>query len=70
MKLTGTLSKEFFGGDVWVLRTDEGAQYQLNGSVPSSLDGKKVKVSAKRSKAQFGISMVGDILDVSKVSAL
>ena len=67
MKLTGPLTREFFGGEVWVLRTDEGAQYQLAGKVPASLEGQRVKVKAKPSENAFGIGMVGDILDVQDI---
>lgn len=67
MKLSGQLSKEFFGGEIWVLRTREGAQYQLQGRIPEALEGKQVAVSASPSENAFGIGMVGEILDVSSI---
>lgn len=69
MKLTGTLTREFFGGEVWVLRTDEGAQYQLTGDVPAALEGHRVNVQAEPSDNAFGIGMIGPILDVQSVEA-
>ena len=67
MKLRGRLTKQFFGGDVWVLQADDGAQYQLNGQVPAKLEGQQVEVDAKPAKQGFGFSMVGDVLDVQKI---
>ncbi len=67
MKLTGTLTREFFGGEVWVLRTDDGGQYQLTGQVPDKLDGQRVKVKAEPSPQSFGFSMVGEILEVQTI---
>jgi len=67
--LTGTLAREFFGGPIWVLRSDDGAAYQLNGTVPDELEGCRVKIKAKKAKGQHGISMIGEILDVSSVTA-
>ncbi|MCB9759007.1 MAG: hypothetical protein H6739_04140 [Alphaproteobacteria bacterium] len=68
MKLVGQLTKEFFGGEVWVLRTDDGATYQLSGSIPSKLENRRVRVSARPSEASFGFSMVGQILDVRRIA--
>lgn len=69
MTLTGTLSREFFGGEVWVLRTDDGGQYQLAGSVPAKFEGKRVKVDATPSNNNFGISMVGQVLDLQSIKS-
>ncbi|HJN73337.1 MAG TPA: DUF5818 domain-containing protein [Myxococcota bacterium] len=69
MTLTGTLSREFFGGPLWVLRSDDGASYQLNGEVPEKLEGCRVRVRAKKAKGQFGIAMIGEILDLSSIEA-
>ena len=69
MNLTGTLTREFFGGEVWVLRTAEGAQYQLTGDIPEALEGHRVSVQAKPSDNAFGIGMIGPILDVQSIDA-
>ena len=69
MTIVGTLDKQFFGGDVWVLQADSGATYQLEGKIPGALKGKKVKVKGQTAKAQFGFSMVGEVLEVSSIKA-
>ena len=69
MNLTGMLTREFFGGEVWVLRTDDGAQYQLTGEVPAHLEDQRVKVKASPSENAFGIGMIGQILDVTSIEA-
>ena len=68
MELTGELRREFFGGDVWVLRTDDGQSYQLNGEIPETLLDRRVQVEASRAEAAFGFAMVGAILDVRRIS--
>ena len=69
MKLTGTLTREFFGGNVWVLRADDGASYELKGKVPEKLEGCRVVVRARKARSQFGISMIGEILETSSIEA-
>lgn len=64
MKLTGELTREFFGGDVWVLRTDDGQSFQLTGEIPEDLLDRRVDVEADRSEQAFGFAMVGEILEV------
>ena len=67
MKLSGKLSRTFLGGPVWVLKSDDGKQYQLQGKIPGGLDGKSVIVQGQLSDSQFGISMVGDIVEVKSI---
>lgn len=67
MNLKGTLQRQFFGGEVWVLDAEDGARYQLVGRIPEELAGKKVKVKGKPSPNNMGFSMVGDVLDVSRI---
>ena len=67
MKLRGRLTRQFFGGEVWVLQADDGAQYQLQGRVPERLDGKQVEVDAAPARQNMGFSMVGDIVDVKSI---
>lgn len=69
MKLSGRLSREFFGGDVWVLRASDGAQFQLLGEIPSGLDGKDVEVEGRLGEGEMGIAMVGDIVHVRSIRA-
>lgn len=63
----GTLRREFFGGEIWVLRTPDGQAYQLQGKIPSALEGKQVQVKGSASDKAFGIAMVGPILDVERI---
>ena len=67
MTLEGQLSREHFGGEVWVLRTADG-QYELKGRVPAALDGRRVRVKASRAKEAYGFSMVGTIVNVESIS--
>lgn len=67
MNLVGTLERQFFGGPVWVLKAEDGAQYQLQGSIPDRLDGEKVQVRGQPSAQGFGFSMVGDVIDVERI---
>lgn len=69
-QFTGTLKREFFGGEIWVLRSAAGQAYQLQGKIPAELEDKQVKVKGSASDAAFGIAMVGQILDVESISAL
>ena len=69
MKLTGVLTRQFFGGPVWVLQADGGAQYQLKGKVPEKYEGQRVQVEAEPAEQGFGLSMVGEVLEVKRVSA-
>ena len=63
----GTLKREFFGGEIWVLRTKGGQAYQLQGKIPAELEDSQVKVQGSASDAAFGIAMVGPILDVQRI---
>ena len=63
----GTLKREFFGGEIWVLRAKDGKAYQLQGKIPAELENSQVKVKGSASDAAFGIAMVGPILDVERI---
>ena len=63
----GTLKREFFGGEIWVLRTKAGQAYQLQGKIPAVLEDQLVKVQGSASHAAFGIAMVGPIIDVEQI---
>ncbi len=69
MKLTGTLTRQFFGGPVWVLQADGGASYQLKGKVPEALEGRRVEVEGVAAEQGFGLSMVGEVLEVKRIAA-
>ncbi len=68
MKLTGTLRRQFFGGEVWVLEADGGASWQLKGPVPRKLEGQRVTVSGRKAEAGFGFAMVGEVIEVDGVA--
>ena len=66
-KLTGTVQKSELEGGHWLLVTDGGEQYQLQGA--SGLqDGQKVVVEGSVQKDAFGIGMTGPTFKVSKVT--
>ena len=68
MTLKGTLRRQFFGGEVWVLEADGGASWQLRGKVPRELDGQRVEVSGKKAAAGFSFAMVGEVLEVERIA--
>jgi len=69
MKLKGKLEQQRLGMIVWVLTTDGGVSYQLKGTIPPELAGRQVQVTADRAEQQFGVAMVGEILDVKRIKA-
>lgn len=62
----GTLSYSDLGAGVWLLRTDDGQQLQLQGAIPEGLDGQRVEVKGREVEA-FGFGMAGPTLDVASV---
>jgi hypothetical protein len=65
----GKLVKADVGSGAWVLEADDGKHYQLAGSVPSDLAGRRVEVQGKEVES-FGFAMVGPTLEVRKVTPL
>lgn len=66
MNVEGKLVREDLGTGVWIVETDDGRRYMLDGDVPEGLAGKRVKVDGARSGV-MGIGMAGDVLTVRKV---
>ncbi|HVK75030.1 MAG TPA: DUF5818 domain-containing protein [Kofleriaceae bacterium] len=66
-KLTGTVQKSDLEGGHWLLVTDDGDQYQLDGA-NGLVDGQKVVVEGSVQKDAFGIGMTGPTFKVSKVT--
>jgi len=64
-KLTGTVQKSDLEGGHWLLVTDDGEQFQLDGATGLK-DGQKVTVEGNVDRGAFGIGMTGPILKVSK----
>ena len=66
-KLSGTIKKSDLEGGHWLLVTEDGEQYQLEG-VNEIKDGQHVVVEGKVERDAFGIGMTGPILKVKKVT--
>ncbi len=64
-KMSGTVQKSDLEGGHWLLVTDDGEQFQLEGA-SDLVDGQKVVVEGKVDKGAFGIGMTGPIIKVSK----
>ena len=64
-KLSGTVKKSDLEGGHWLLVTDDGEQYQLDGASDLQ-DGAAVEVEGKVERSMMGIGMTGPIFKVSK----
>jgi len=61
----GRVRRSDLEGGHWVLVTDQGVVYQLQGGGADLLvDGVKAEIEGKIAASQMGIAMVGDILEV------
>lgn len=67
MKKKGKLVRADLGAGGWMLETDDGETYQLDGDIPASLAGKRVEVKGKKSGG-FGFVMGGPTLQVESIS--
>ncbi len=70
LDLEGTVARDDFGGPVLMLRTAGGQTWQLEGDVPPSLIGRRVRVRGAEAEAQFGFAMVGPVIAVQRIEAL
>ena len=70
MKLKGTLSRTDVEGGHWLLKADDGEQYQLTGDVNAAKDGQRVEVEGKVDKQAMGFGMMGPHFNVTKLTAL
>lgn len=70
MKLKGTLSRTDVEGGHWLLKADDGEQYQLTGEVKDAKDGQRVEVEGKVDKQAMGFGMMGPHFSVTKLTAL
>ncbi len=67
MTLEGKLERRDLGTGVWVVATDDGRRFMLDGSVPEGLVGKRVRVDGDEVES-MGLGMVGDaVIAVRKV---
>ena len=70
MKLKGTITRSDLEGGHWLLKTDDGDQYQLQGAIDDAKDGQRVEVEGKVDKNAMGIGMMGAYFTVQKLTAL
>ncbi len=64
-KFQGRVSRSDLEGGHWVLITDQGVTYQLDGGGPDLLkDGARAEVEGRLAGGKMGIAMLGDILEV------
>ncbi len=70
MKLKGTITRTDIEGGAWLLKTDDGDQYQLTGKIEDAKDGQRVEVEGKVDKNAMGFGMMGAHFTVQKLTAL
>lgn len=70
MKLKGTITRTDIEGGAWLLKADDGEQYQLVGNVVGAKDGQRVEVEGKVDKNAMGFGMMGAHFTVQKLTAL
>lgn len=66
-KFKGTVKRSDLEGGHWLLVTEDGDQYQLDGA-RDLVDGQQVEIDGKVDKAAFSFGMTGPIIKVKKVS--
>jgi hypothetical protein len=70
MKLKGTIVRSDVEGGHWLLKADNGDQYELHGDTSGCKDGAKVEVEGNVDKNAMGFGMMGAHLNVTKIKAL
>jgi hypothetical protein len=66
-KLSGVIKKSDLEGGHWLLVTEDGKEYQLDGAEDLA-EGARVVVEGTVEKSAFGIGMTGPIFKVSKLT--
>jgi len=69
-KLVGTIRRSDLEGGLWILESEDGGRYQLQGQVGALKDGARAEIHGKVERDAFGIGMSGPIVTVSKVQML
>lgn len=64
--LRGRLEREDFGGVTWILVTDDGERWQLQGAIDPAWTGRRLTVHGAPAAAQFGFAMVGPVFEVER----
>ena len=62
----GILERESFGTGGWALRLADGRSFSLDGDVPTSLAGQRVRVAGDEVDS-LGLSMSGPVLRVESI---
>jgi hypothetical protein len=70
MKVTGTVRRSDLEGGHWVVETEKGIRYQLEGEVGLLKDGLRAELTGEVEKDRMGIGMTGPHFRVKKVHAL
>ncbi|HRC55168.1 MAG: hypothetical protein IPI49_31830 [Myxococcales bacterium] len=70
MKVTGTVRRSDLEGGHWVMETEKGVHYQLEGEVALLKDGQRAELTGELDKNRMGIGMMGAYFRVKKVHAL
>lgn len=70
MKLKGTVTRSDVEGGQWLLKTDDGDQYQLTGSTDACKDGAKVEVEGAVDKQSMSFGMMGSLFNVTKITEI
>jgi len=69
--IKGKIEKSEVEGGIWLLVTDSGERYQLDGGDRELyIKGRRVSVTGKEEKDMMGIGMMGPIFKVKKYEIL
>jgi hypothetical protein len=70
-KFVGRVSRSDLEGGHWVLITDQGVTYQLQGGGADLLkDGARAEVEGRVAAGQMGLAMLGEILEIKRYRLL
>ena len=66
MIIEGKLERLDLGPGVWVVTTDQGSRFTLDGAVPEGLADKRVRIEGALSES-MGIGMAGDTISTTSI---
>jgi Protein of unknown function (DUF5818) len=70
MKVTGTIRHSDLEGGQWVLETEKGERYQLEGEVALFKDGLRAELTGEIDRNRMSFGMMGKHFRVKKLHAL
>jgi hypothetical protein len=70
MKLKGKIERSDVEGGHWLLKTEDGDQYELHGDVSACKDGAMVEVEGKVDRSAMGFGMMGAHFNIEKLKTL